>query len=269
MTARPTDATPDRPAQGASPALSPATLQVLRYDPRTHSLTAIVGEAERTMSHRSLVRHANEAIRTDSFICHTAKGAPGHEADEVCFVPRDGGCEIVGIHTNGWRRHHGDHRRSLVEILNEIAAAVARGTLTFLDDDQLRAELDRGEEILAATVDDSRSLARARSAVAMVLERHGVDKDTRARMQLCVSEATTNMLVHGGGGGCMRLRLLPDRLRAIVADRGPGLNFLNWIGPGGDQPSMGYGYKIILDNLEHVYLHTGSEGTTLILDRTL
>jgi hypothetical protein len=32
---------------------------------------------------------------------------------------------------------------------------------------------------------------------------------------------------------------------------------------------MGYGYKIILDNLESVYLHTGDEGTTLILDRTI
>ena len=69
----------------------------------------------------------------------------------------------------------------------------------------------------------------------------------------------------------MRLRLVGGHLRAIVADRGSGLNFLNWTGDGdtASQTSMGYGYKIILDNLERVHLHTGNEGTTLVLDRTI
>jgi hypothetical protein len=30
---------------------------------------------------------------------------------------------------------------------------------------------------------------------------------------------------------------------------------------------MGYGFKIIVDNLDGVGLHTGDGGTTLILDR--
>jgi hypothetical protein len=69
----------------------------------------------------------------------------------------------------------------------------------------------------------------------------------------------------------MSLRLLDDRLRAIVADRGPGLDFLDWTeaGAGHARASMGYGYKLILDNLDEVYLHTGTEGTTLILDHTI
>jgi len=45
----------------------------------------------------------------------------------IAIIPTADRCEIVSIHTNGWRRHHGDHRRSLVEILNDLAAAVARG----------------------------------------------------------------------------------------------------------------------------------------------
>ena len=148
---------------------------------------------------------------------------------------------------------------------------MARGTLTFLDDSELAVIGSAGEEIFACSIEDSGSLATARSAVADVLRRHGVGDDTRRRMELCVSEATTNMLVHGGGGGTMRLRLVGGHLRAIVADRGAGLNFLNWTGDAdtGSQPSMGYGYKIILDNLERVHLHTGSEGTTLVLDRTI
>jgi anti-sigma regulatory factor (Ser/Thr protein kinase) len=249
---------------------NPATLRVLRYNPRRRAVTIVVGDRTIAVPRRALARLARDAMQRDSFICHAARSAADVLGDEVCFVPQGGRCEIVAIQTNGWRRHHGDHRRGLVEILSDIAAAVARGSLRFLDDDELVAELERGDEILACSVDDSASLARARSAVAMGLERHGVDPDSRHTMQLCVSEATTNMLMHGGGSGTMQLRLLDDRLRAVVADRGPGLDFLNWVGPphGPAQASMGYGYKIILDNLEQVLLHTGSEGTTLVLDRT-
>jgi len=250
----------------------PATLQVMRYDARRGALTVIVGDPA-NVPRELLARRAVEAMRARSFICHTTDDDDAPlGADEICFIPRADRCEIVSIHTNGWRRHHGDHRRSLVEILNDLAAAVARGTLSFLDDHELAAIKGEGDQIFACTVDDSASLAQARAAVTRVLDEHDVDADTRRRLELCVSEATTNMLVHGGGGGTMRLCLVGRRLRAIVADRGPGLNFLNWTesaGGGTGQPSMGYGYKIILDNLERVYLHTGDEGTTLVLDRTI
>ena len=67
----------------------------------------------------------------------------------------------------------------------------------------------------------------------------------------------------------MTLRRLDDRLRVVVADEGPGMNFLNWIGPPTKkgQASMGYGFKIILDYLDAVGLRTGRTGTTLLLDR--
>jgi len=248
----------------------PATLQVMRYDARSGALRAVVGEPSKAPT-EALIRHAVEAMRSHSFICHTAEDRALLGADEICFIPRRDRCEIVSIHTNGWRRHHGDHRRSLVEILNDLAAAVARGTLWFLDDDELRLVVGQGEEIFACSIDDAGSLARARSAVADVMRIHHVREETRRQMQLCVSEATTNMLVHGGGGGTMRLRIATGHLRAVVADRGPGLSFLNWTEEveTGDQASMGYGYKIILDNLERVFLHTGAEGTTLVLDRSL
>jgi anti-sigma regulatory factor (Ser/Thr protein kinase) len=77
------------------------------------------------------------------------------------------------------------------------------------------------------------------------------------------------MLLHGGGQGSMTLRRLDDRLRVVVADDGPGMNFLNWMGPPTKkgQASMGYGFQIILDYLDAVGLRTGQTGTTLLLDR--
>jgi anti-sigma regulatory factor (Ser/Thr protein kinase) len=249
---------------------NPATLQVMRYDARRGTLTVIVGDPT-GVPREIIAQRAAEAMRARSFICHTSDDDEFLGADEICFIPRADRCEIVSIHTNGWRRHHGDHRRSLVEILNDLAAAVARGTLSFLDDDELVAISAEGHEIFACTVNDSASLAQARAGVAQVLDDQQVAPDARRRLELCVSEATTNMLVHGGGGGTMKLLLVGDRLRAVVADHGPGLSFLNWTEEAGglNQPSMGYGYKIILDNLERVYLHTGDEGTILILDRTI
>ncbi len=101
-----------------------------------------------------------------------------------------------------------------------------------------------------------------------VLTERGIEQDERGMYVLCVSEAASNTLLHGGGGGTLYLRALDDRLRAVVADRGSGLNFANWIGPPArdGQASMGYGLKIILDNVDAVGLHTASDGTTLILD---
>ncbi len=119
------------------------------------------------------------------------------------------------------------------------------------------------------TIADTTDLQQAREAVDGVLQHAGVDDIHRQRTILCISEAVTNTLLHGGGHGKMVVRRLPDRVRVLVADDGPGLRFLNWIEPPskGGQASMGYGYKIILDYLDAVALHTGPAGTTLLLDR--
>jgi anti-sigma regulatory factor (Ser/Thr protein kinase) len=120
-------------------------------------------------------------------------------------------------------------------------------------------------------IEGSGTLARARDAVQEALELAGLDAAACQRTTLCVSEALTNILIHGGGHGVMTLRRLPGRLRIVVVDEGPGLNFLNWIEPPSarGQASMGYGFKIILDNLDAVALHTGPDGTTLLLDRAI
>ena len=110
-----------------------------------------------------------------------------------------------------------------------------------------------------------------RNAADLALAEITLTESARKGFILAVSEATTNLIVHGGGTGTVALRMLDDRLRAVISDRGRGLNFLNWTGPQGseDQVSMGYGYKLILENLEEVSVHTGNDGTTLMLDRMI
>ena len=202
-------------------------------------------------------------------MCYAVSQSDYFVADELCFVPQGDRCEILSIRANGWQRHHGDNRRSLVEILNNLAAEVACGKLRILDETELQQETRAGRQLLRFAIDDSASLAMARDAVDAVLQESAIDDVTRQRTILCISEAVTNTLLHGGGQGSMTLRRLDDRLRVVVADQGAVINFLNWIDPPTKkgQASMGYGFKIILDYLDAVGLRTGQTGTTLLLDR--
>jgi anti-sigma regulatory factor (Ser/Thr protein kinase) len=247
----------------------PATLRVYRYDKGDESLRLILGDPQAPVPRDRLIKHARRALESDSFVCFASSNPGRASADEICFVPTDSGCEILTIHTNGWRRYHGDHRRSLVEILSDLAAAVARGRLSVLDDDQVVVEHERGRALLTCAVTDSASLASARGAAELIMKDAGMAAVDHRKAVLCVSEAVTNVLVHGGGGGSVQLRRLEHGLRIVITDSGPGLNFLNWIKPSTDSPqaSMGYGFKIMLENMDAVALYTGSAGTTLILDR--
>ena len=248
---------------------SPASLQVFRYTTGDDSVRPVIGDVDAGLPVQELVAHAIEALESETFMCFAVPQSGDFVADELCFVPQGEHCEILSIRTNGWERHHGDHRRSLVEILNNLAAAVACGKLRILDTSELQQEAQAGTELLHFAIDDSASLTAAREAVDVILQRSAIDDLTRQRTILCISEAVTNMLLHGGGQGSMTLRRLDDRLRVVVADEGPGMNFLNWIGPPTKtgQASMGYGFKIILDYLDAVGLRTGRTGTTLLLDR--
>jgi anti-sigma regulatory factor (Ser/Thr protein kinase) len=249
----------------------PASLQVFRYRSGDSEVRAVIGELDPGFPHADLVAHASEALKSETFVCLAVAQNDAFVADELCFVPQGESCEILSMRTANWKRHHGDHRRSLVEILNNLAAAVACGKLRILDADQVHEEALEGELVRSVDVADSSGLAVARDAVEEALLQSGVDPITRQKTILCISEAVTNMLLHGGGRGTMTLRRPPGVLRIVVADEGPGLNFLNWIEPPTvkGQASMGYGFKIILDNLDAVGLHTGQSGTTLLLDRVI
>lgn len=253
------------PSDGAA---LPASLLVFRYRPADGALVPLVGEGPPPLPLEELRQRAEDALARQTFVCHAPTVPSGEEADELCLVPLGDHCEILAIHTRGHRRHHGDHRRSLVDILNDLAAAVARGRLRLLDEAECAAARSAGREALRFLIDGTPALQSARQAVELLLADAGLPDLHRQRTILCISEAVTNMLVHGGGGE-MTVRRLPDRVRVVVADAGPGLNFLNWLEPPSPhgQVSMGYGYRIMLEHLDAVGLHTGPGGTTVILDR--
>lgn len=247
----------------------PCSLQVYRYRRDGHGIETLVGAHDAGLREEDLVAQADEALERATFMCYAVAQPGDFVEDELCFVPCGDHCEILSIHTNGWQRHYGDHRRGLIEILSDLAAAVACGRLRVLDGAEIAAETAAGDELLRMAIDEPRGLARARRAVDARLAAEGLDPALRRTTLLPISEAVTNLLLHGGGSGELSLRRLPDRLRAVVSDRGRGLNFLNWIDPpdASGQASMGYGFKIMTENLDVVGLYTQPDGTTLLLDR--
>ena len=134
---------------------SPASLQVFRYTAGDDTVRAVIGEVEAGLPLQDLVAHAIEALESETFMCFAVSQSGDFVADELCFVPQGDRCEILSIRTNGWERHHGDHRRSLVEILNNLAAAVACGKLRILDESELLQEAQAGKELLHFAIDDS------------------------------------------------------------------------------------------------------------------
>lgn len=246
----------------------PPTLRVFRYREGGGGLQTVVGDGELPLPEDDLVKWARDALDKQTFVAQTVPFEETTHSNELCFVPQSDRCDILSIHADQRRRHHGDHRRSLMEILNDLAAAVACGRLRFLDAQELAEELGDGTPVLERPLSDSVTVADARLAVAEALDRLGFTPERRDETVLCLSEAATNAVVHGGGSGTLRLLEHDGRARMVVADRGPGLRFLNWLeAGGGTQASMGYGYHIILEHIDDVALNTGPSGTTLILDQ--
>lgn len=258
------------PGEVCQTASAPASLRVLRYRVDNKSIRALIGPAAIGVPHVDLAAHAADALAGRTFMFYTVALQDPAEAHELCFVPKGDHCDILSIRTRDTGRRYGDLRRSLLDVLSNLAAAVACGTLLILDRDELIAQTTAGDELLRLSIEDSRSLAVAREAADLAMREYGVGEIPRRRTVLGISEAATNTLLHGGGRGHMTLRRLRDRLRFVVADQGSGLNFVNWNDrhPVDRPSSMGYGFKIILDYLDAVGLHSGPSGTTLVLDCT-
>ncbi len=250
---------------------APATLRVFRYCLGEERVRTVVGPPTLCLPHAEFAAVAAKALARRTFIFYTMPPSGEFEADELCFVPRGDQCDILCIHSSGWQRRHGDIRRSLVDILNDLATSVACGGLRILDAGELRLEQAAGEHLSNLALDNTTSLKEAREATNALLRGAGLDPVLRQQTVLGVSEAATNVLLHGGGRGHATLRRVGNCFRCVISDSGRGLDFLNWGSRKAvdSSPSMGYGFKIILDNLDAVGLFTSPLGTTLILDRVL
>ena len=266
--------THDTPTDATQPTASdpPASFRAYRYVVGTDHVETIIGASGPEAPPEELIAHAREAIASETFMCYTTSLTETDDAsaDEICFIPQDGRCEILSIRSNNLQRRFG-RRRNLIEILNNLAAAVACGKLHILGAEELERETVRGRSLFTLEIADAGSLKLVRKTVDAALCDADPDEERRQQTILGISEGVTNMLMHGGGHGMITVRDVGNCFRFVLSDQGPGLNFANWaMTPAkSNQASMGYGLKIIIDNFDSVGLHTGPNGTTLVLDHLL
>jgi len=116
------------------------------------------------------------------------------------------------------------------------------------------------------TAADADAPARAREAVRAFAAGQGADAHTLADLELCVSEAVSNAVLHAyrrlGGSGPVEVEVKrPDGYLCVhVRDRGSGLRRRQ------DSPGLGLGLSLISATVDELDVRTApGDGTELVM----
>jgi len=159
------------------------------------------------------------------------------------------------------------------ELYKEVIYSVTGGKLHLVERDEL-AGLRRDEKELGLiNVKMPKDVTAARNAVENFAKELGLSEQKVYDLALCVSEAATNLIKHAEWG-IVRESRYANFLRVWIEDTGPGIEYNNLskaaLMPGySTKPSLGYGFTIMLECLDALYLCTDQKGTTLILQMNL
>jgi anti-sigma regulatory factor (Ser/Thr protein kinase) len=153
-------------------------------------------------------------------------------------------------------------------LLREVFLAVTSGRVRLCGQSEVREEWPALEDpFWVRAVED---VPLVREAVREAAVSAGMEGERARDFELCASEAATNALLHGNGGfvtvGCRE-----GRIRVRVADQGTGIPLQDLPGaalqPGWSRRrSMGLGFTLINETADRVFLYTGADGTTVIIE---
>ncbi|MGC8862676.1 MAG: PAS domain S-box protein [Armatimonadota bacterium] len=159
--------------------------------------------------------------------------------------------------------------RRMNNFYKDTIFSVTDGKLEILD----RGEIERlcAEPIFPCTeISDVRDVAAARAQVRKAAQEAGMEASQIDALVLCVGEAVTNAFKHGGGG-TMAICDENGSVRVKVSDSGPGMDSLAlpkiaFMKSFSTTKSLGMGYANILASADKVYLCTGPDGTTVVIE---
>ncbi len=152
--------------------------------------------------------------------------------------------------------------------LRAVFQAVTQGKVRLCDHREIAGEWPtRAEWLPIRSVND---IPEMRAEVRRYGTIAGMAPERARDLELCVSEAATNALLHGEGGAvCIGRR--EERVRVRVRDWGHGISLDDLpsatLQPGwSSRRSMGLGFTVITQTADRVLLHTGLDGTTVIIE---
>lgn len=153
--------------------------------------------------------------------------------------------------------------------LRDILDSVTDGRLQLCETE---AELPSrsGTETLRVEIADPGDLRTARKAVDRMAQATEMDPARCLDLISSVSEAAMNALVHTGRGEVIGYSA-PGKLQVWIRDTGAGIPLdklpISTLKQGySTAGSAGQGWFMILSFTDSVYLHTGSKGTTVVLE---
>ncbi len=170
-------------------------------------------------------------------------------------------------HTAAMLNAEGEKRRFYKDAL----CAVTRGKLSLSEREELEvawneAGLDKG----SVEITETKDVPKSRRFVEAALADEDLSEEKIQDAALCSTEAVGNVVKHADFGS-IAVRTNDKAVTIRIADQGPGIDFAhlpNAVLKGGfsTAPSLGMGYSILLEMMDHVHLSTDHSGTVLLLE---
>jgi anti-sigma regulatory factor (Ser/Thr protein kinase) len=157
------------------------------------------------------------------------------------------------------------------KIYRQVLLAVTGGKFHLCEEKELAEEWPGLEAPIQ--IREDRDIGVVREAVRRAAQQAGLSEERTADFTLSVCEAATNALLHGKGG-IATVAHDQDRLRFRIQDHGEGIEpedipkatlVKGW----SKRASLGLGFTIINEMADRVFMSTGPEGTSLVLEMDL
>ncbi|MBM7622554.1 ATP-binding protein [Sporohalobacter salinus] len=229
------------------------------------------------LSDNYLKKFVNESIRDRSYRREKTIDEEGERVYDLHAIPMDyksGG--IIAVDVTEIIFMEKEQRQKELEIYRDIIEIVTGGKLKLINSRELKSEMNKGCEVSSQKLEKKEDVKKVREKVKKVLKDFSLDSKENTHIILAISEAVTNALKHGGGGG-FALSLINEKiLRAIIFDQGPGIDFsklpkVTLMDKFSDYSgfSLGNGFTIMSKFMDTIFLKTDKNGTTLILEKEL
>jgi len=155
--------------------------------------------------------------------------------------------------------------------LKDVLMSVTEGRLSLCDDEE-ELPLPLGEQETKVALTSSPALRDLRQAAISAARESGFHEDRVQDLATSVSEAGMNAIIHGGGGdavvrtdGVERVQVwIKDHGRGIALDSLPKSTLKRGYSSAG---TLGHGFWLMLQLTDRLYLLTGAEGTTIVLEQ--
>lgn len=158
----------------------------------------------------------------------------------------------------------------LLKVYSDVIASVTQGKFNLITPHRAKIFSSKGELLGKISLQNPHDVNRTRELVSQVLEDQHYRVNNVMHLQLCVSEAATNVLKHAGSGG-LEIRKMDDFLRIVVWDKGRGMDYdklphMIFLQGFSTKISMGVGISLIYKFAHKIYLTTSENGTSLLMD---